>query len=148
LFSMLKFRTMYHHMADRQASAQTAQGDRRVTNIGRILRKLSIDELPQLFNVLRGDMSLVGPRPHAPGTSINGVRLDDLVAGYTRRHLVRPGLTGLAQVNGSRGCMTRPEHAVQRLRYDLEYIEHWSFCLDIKIMFLTLVREIVSRNAF
>lgn len=148
LFSMLKFRTMYHHMADRQAAAQTVQGDNRVTSVGRILRKLSIDELPQLVNVLRGDMSLVGPRPHAPGTAVNGVRVDDLVAGYARRHRVRPGLTGLAQVNGSRGCMTTPEHASQRLQYDIEYIENWSFWLDIKIVILTVLREVVSRHAF
>lgn len=148
LFSMLKFRTMHHHMTDRQAAAQTMQGDQRVTRVGRVLRKLSIDELPQLINVLRGDMSLVGPRPHAPGTAVDGIRVDDLVPGYARRHHVRPGLTGLAQVNGSRGCMTTPEHVAQRLRYDLEYIEHWSLWLDCKIIALTVMREIFSRNAF
>ena len=147
-FSMLKFRTMHHNMADRRVAAQTVQNDHRVTRVGRVLRKLSIDELPQLINVLRGDMSLVGPRPHAPGTAVDGIRVDELVPGYARRHHIRPGLTGLAQVNGSRGCMTTPEHVAQRLRYDLEYIENWSLWLDCKIIALTVMREIFSRNAF
>jgi Undecaprenyl-phosphate glucose phosphotransferase len=147
-FQILKFRTMFHHLNDRVANQQTGRADQRVTRIGRILRKLSIDELPQLINVLRGDMSLVGPRPHAPGTSLGSRRVDEVLEDYARRHRVKPGITGLAQVCGCRGEMVTEEQVMRRVRFDIEYIERWSMWLDLKILFLTLRREIYSRNAF
>ncbi len=148
LFSILKFRSMRQDAADRLAAQQTTKGDPRVTRVGAVIRKLSIDELPQLINVLRGDMSLVGPRPHAPGTSAEGKPVQALVPHYGRRHLVRPGITGLAQVRGFRGGMHTVKHVTDRLQADLEYIRRQSLRLDLKIMVMTLVREIRSKRAF
>lgn len=147
-FRILKFRTMHHHLADSTASRQTARDDERVTRIGRILRRYSIDELPQLLNVMQGDMSLVGPRPHAPGTSVGGCRVDEIVESYARRHRVKPGITGLAQVNGNRGSLQSAAQLMRRLDYDLDYIERCSLALDFKILVLTALRELRSRNAF
>lgn len=147
-FHILKFRTMFHHLSDRSAAQQTGRNDRRVTRIGRVLRQFSIDELPQLLNVLRGDMSLVGPRPHAPGTSLGTTRVDDLLDGYAQRHRVKPGITGLAQVRGCRGQMVSQDQVARRVSFDIEYIENWSLWLDLKIIMLTFRREICSRNAF
>jgi lipopolysaccharide/colanic/teichoic acid biosynthesis glycosyltransferase len=148
LFPIFKFRTMHAHATDRLATTQTTRGDVRVTRVGRVLRKLSIDELPQLFNVLLGNMSLVGPRPHAPGTSAAGQRVDLLIENYARRHLVKPGITGLAQVRGFRGGMTTFEQVSRRVQCDLEYITHQSIWLDIKIMVMTLLREVGGGRAF
>ena len=147
-FTILKFRTMHHAMADALADQQTTRGDPRITRIGATLRKLSIDELPQLINVLRGDMSLVGPRPHAPNTKAAGQLFADVVVNYALRHRVKPGITGWAQVNGWRGETTTVEDIQQRVEHDLHYIEHWSLMLDLKIMLLTLLREIRSKTAF
>ena len=147
-FTMFKFRTMHHAMADLLADRQTLRGDSRVTKIGRTLRRLSLDELPQLINVLRGDMSLVGPRPHAPNTSAEGRALHDVVFDYAHRHRVKPGITGWAQVNGARGAIETAQHIQNRVRYDLEYIRNWSLWLDVKIMVLTVLREVVSERAF
>lgn len=142
LFHILKFRSMYQDASDRLAKQQTVKGDKRVTKVGRIIRKLSLDELPQLFNVMRGDMSLVGPRPHAPGTSIGGQRVHTLVDDYACRHLVRPGITGLAQVRGLRGGLHDRRQVVERIASDLEYIRRWSLWLDIRILFGTILLEL------
>lgn len=148
LFSILKFRSMRADAMDRLATQQTVLGDPRVTRVGAVIRKFSIDELPQLINVLRGEMSMVGPRPHAPGTSADGQPVQALAAHYGRRHLVRPGITGLAQVRGFRGGMHTTQHVLDRLQADLEYIRRQSLRLDLKILIMTVVREIRSKRAF
>ena len=142
LFYILKFRSMRDDATDRLAKQQTVRGDKRVTRVGRVIRRLSLDELPQLLNVLRGEMSLVGPRPHAPGTSIGGQRVHTVVEDYARRHLVRPGITGLAQVRGLRGGLHDRRQVADRLAADLEYIERWSIWLDIRILLGTVVMEL------
>jgi exopolysaccharide biosynthesis polyprenyl glycosylphosphotransferase len=139
-FRCYKFRSMYHHMADSRAARQATRDDTRVTRFGRFLRRSSLDELPQLLNVLKGDMSLVGPRPHAPETCAAGRMFSEIVPFYDRRHCVRPGITGWAQVNGWRGETRTVEDIEMRVRYDLEYISNWSLLFDLRIMLLTLVR--------
>jgi exopolysaccharide biosynthesis polyprenyl glycosylphosphotransferase len=129
-FSIYKFRTM-SVLEDGPRIAQTRRNDPRVTRIGRLLRQSSIDELPQLFNVLRADMALVGPRPHA-------LAHDDqyraLISSYALRHQVKPGITGWAQVNGQRGETENREDAGNRVRLDLWYIDNWSLTLDFRIL--------------
>lgn len=147
-FTIFKFRTMHHAMADVLAEQQTTRNDPRVTRVGGILRRFSIDELPQLFNVLRGDMSMVGPRPHAPNTKAAGQLFTDVVVNYALRHQVKPGITGWAQVNGWRGETKTIEEIQARVDHDLHYIQNWSLALDVKIMLLTLRREIRSKTAF
>ena len=135
-FTVLKFRTMRH--APGVAFAQARLGDARVTPLGRILRRTSLDELLQLVNVVRGEMSLVGPRPHAPETTVEGISFENALKLYRLRHRVKPGITGLAQVRGQRGethSLTALEH---RLASDLEYIQNWSVGLDIAILLRTL----------
>ena len=148
MFNVFKFRTMYHHMTDLKADRQTTKNDARVTRVGRILRKTSLDEVPQLLNVLRGEMSLVGPRPHAPNTKAGNQLFHDAVADYALRHRVKPGITGWAQVNGWRGETRTLEQIEQRVAHDLYYIDNWSFLLDIKIMVLTAFRELNSKAAY
>lgn len=143
-FRIFKFRTMHVQMSDKSGVTQTVGDDPRVTLVGRILRRTSIDELPQLINVLIGDMSLVGPRPHVPGMKAASVRYEDLVPYYFQRHNIRPGITGLAQVNGCRGSTALAAAAVSRVDYDLEYIECWSLWLDIKIILRTVRHEFFS----
>jgi exopolysaccharide biosynthesis polyprenyl glycosylphosphotransferase len=143
-FRIYKFRTMYVHLGDRAGTNQATSGDPRVTRIGRILRSTSLDELPQLINVVRGDMSLVGPRPHVPGMLSAGFLYEELVPYYFQRHTVRPGITGLAQVSGCRGSTKQASDAIARVDYDLEYIETWSPWLDIKIIMKTVRREFLS----
>jgi Undecaprenyl-phosphate glucose phosphotransferase len=133
-----KFRSMHHEMRDETASRQISRGDDRVTRVGRFIRNTSLDELPQLFNVLRGEMSLVGPRPHAPGTKTGDIESARLVAEYAHRHRMKPGMTGWAAINGSRGAMETPEQVRQRVALDVEYIERQSFWLDLYIMMMTL----------
>jgi lipopolysaccharide/colanic/teichoic acid biosynthesis glycosyltransferase len=116
--------------------------------VGKWLRRLSLDELPQLLNVLRREMSLVGPRPHALNMRIEGELLDVASGDYLLRYSVKPGITGWAQVNGVRGEVVRLEDLRKRIEYDLEYIRHWSVRFDLKILFLTATREIISKNAF
>jgi Undecaprenyl-phosphate glucose phosphotransferase len=147
-FTVFKFRSMYAHDADVMASRQTSRGDPRVTRVGKWLRRLSIDELPQLLNVLRGEMSLVGPRPHAPHTRAGGKLLDDALAEYVLRHQVKPGITGWAQVNGARGELVTTDDLRRRVAFDLQYIQRWSIRFDLKIMALTVLREVFSKNAF
>lgn len=147
-FTILKFRSMYASSTDIMAARQTSKEDARVTRVGKWLRKLSLDELPQLFNVLSGDMSLVGPRPHAPSTRAGGQLLKDVMAEYVVRHQVKPGITGWAQINGSRGELVTTEDLRRRVTFDLEYIQRWSLWLDIKIVVLTVLREVFSKHAF
>jgi Undecaprenyl-phosphate glucose phosphotransferase len=147
-FVMFKFRSMYHHMADLTADRQTTRDDPRVTPVGRFLRRTSLDELPQLINVLRGDMSLVGPRPHAVNTKAGNELFADAVAEYAQRHRVKPGITGWAQVNGWRGETRTRSQLEQRVAHDLHYIDNWSLKLDLKIILLTAVREFNSKVAF
>ncbi len=147
-FSIFKFRTMYADMTDLMADRQTTKGDLRITRIGRWLRRLSIDELPQLLNVLQGSMSLVGPRPHAPNTKAADRLFADVVSQYAVRHRVKPGITGWAQVNGWRGETRTEEQLRKRVQFDLDYIQNWSVSLDVRIMWQTLTREIASSTAF
>jgi polysaccharide biosynthesis protein PslA len=143
-FRIYKFRSMYIHLGDRGGTRQTTHGDPRITPIGRVLRRTSLDELPQLINVVKGNMSLVGPRPHVPGMLSGGYLYEDLVPYYFQRHAVLPGITGLAQVNGCRGETIQAGAAIARVDYDLEYIEKWSVWLDIKIILKTVHREFLS----
>jgi len=145
-FTVLKFRTM-RHVAD-SAFSQAQPHDPRVTRLGRFLRRTSLDELPQLLNVLRGDMSLVGPRPHSSETTVEGISFDAAVQSYRIRHRVKPGITGLAQVRGQRGSTNRREALEQRIASDLEYIETWSLRLDLAIILRTLPVFFTQRNAY
>ena len=148
IVEIYKFRSMKHEHADPDAKHLTERDDPRVTRIGRFMRRTSLDELPQLINVLRGEMSIVGPRPHAPQTTAGGRMCEDVVDRYSRRHRVKPGITGWAQVNGYRGTMQDEEHLQKRIEHDLYYINNWSPWLDIKILVLTLWTVIVGRNSF
>lgn len=137
--TVLKFRTMRTDKCTADGAVrQVERDDPRVTRVGRFLRLSSLDELPQLWNVLTGDMSLVGPRPHAPGMTTGAAPTSSLVAEYAHRHRVKPGLTGWAQVNGSRGPLHSPEAARERVRYDVEYIARASLWFDLWIMLRTL----------
>ncbi|MDQ7250209.1 undecaprenyl-phosphate glucose phosphotransferase [Dongia sedimenti] len=148
LFQVYKFRTMRADLGDAIGRQQTQRDDPRVTRLGAWLRRTSIDELPQLLNVLRGEMSLVGPRPHTPHMLIGDKQIFDLVDEYSFRHRVKPGITGLAQVNGYRGAIDTPEHLRARIDYDLYYIDHWSLWLDFKILFRTAAICFTGVNAY
>ncbi|MGH1351618.1 MAG: undecaprenyl-phosphate glucose phosphotransferase [Methyloligellaceae bacterium] len=146
IINVLKFRTMQNAEPGTHGEVlQASRNDKRITTVGAILRKTSLDELPQLINVLRGEMSLVGPRPHAiEHNSYYG----KLVENYANRHRVKPGITGWAQVNGLRGGTEDHRLMEERVKYDLEYIENWSIWLDIKILFMTPIYGFVSKNAY
>jgi putative colanic acid biosynthesis UDP-glucose lipid carrier transferase len=144
-FKVLKFRTMRYAAAGGGDVAQARPNDPRVTSVGRFLRRTSLDELPQLFNVLAGDMSLVGPRPHAVP---HNVKYAGLLDGYLQRHRMKPGITGWAQVRGFRGEIRSPEDMRLRVQHDLYYIEHWSLLFDLKILFLTVLTGFVHRKAY
>ena len=133
-----KFRSMRTEMTDHMAARQVTADDNRVTRVGGFLRRTSLDELPQLWNVIRGEMSLVGPRPHAIGMLTNGKEASKLVETYAHRHRMKPGLTGWAAVNGSRGPVDTPEAVRRRVSLDLEYVERQSVWLDLAIMARTL----------
>ena len=143
-----KFRSMYTDMADVTAAKAVTKGDPRVTPVGRFLRKSSIDELPQLFNVLTGGLSLVGPRPHAVLAQTHDRVYADVVEGYFARHRVKPGVTGWAQINGWRGEIDSDDKIRFRTAYDLHYIENWSLWFDLKILFLTPIRLLNTENAY
>nr|WP_075214514.1 sugar transferase [Mongoliimonas terrestris] len=147
-FEIYKFRSMFTERCDLTGVSQTTENDPRVTPIGRFIRKTSIDELPQLLNVLKGDMSLVGPRPHVAGMLAGGVPYEELVANYPMRHAMRPGLTGLAQVNGFRGPTTDATKARLRVEYDLEYIRRFSIALDLRIILRTVWTEFLSGSGY
>jgi Undecaprenyl-phosphate glucose phosphotransferase len=145
VITVLKFRTMHVDRGDKSGRQRTVRNDRRVTRVGRVIRALSIDELPQLINVLRGDMSLVGPRPHAIAMRAGGRLYTEAVEEYLHRHRVKPGITGWAQVNGLRGEVDTIEKAHARVALDLYYIDHWSPWLDLKILMKT-VGVLASRD--
>jgi lipopolysaccharide/colanic/teichoic acid biosynthesis glycosyltransferase len=109
-----------------------------------VLRRTSLDEIPQLINVVKGDMSLVGPRPHVPGMLAADILYEELVPYYFQRHIARPGITGLAQVSGCRGSTVEPDLAIKRIDYDLDYIEKWSFQMDVELLLRTVRREFLS----
>lgn len=148
LIEVYKFRSMHQHLSDANAEKQTTRGDPRITRVGRIIRKTSLDELPQLFNVFAGSMSMVGPRPHATATKAAGILFEEAVKEYTSRHRVKPGITGLAQINGYRGETDTLEKIEKRVEFDLEYIENWSVWFDLYILFRTIPSVIMSREAF
>jgi polysaccharide biosynthesis protein PslA len=143
-----KFRSMVLEQCDVTGVAQTRPDDARITRVGAILRRSNIDELPQLFNVLKGDMSLIGPRCHAVGMQAGGMLYEDLVPHYHDRHAIRPGLTGLAQMRGLRGPTHQADKAKARIAADLYYIQNLSFWLDMKIMVGTLVSELRGGKGF
>ncbi len=147
-FSVWKFRTMYSDAEDCNAEALVTREDPRVTRVGRLLRRTSLDELPQLFNVLLGDMSLVGPRPHALAAKAAGRRYEEVVDAYAARHRVKPGITGWAQVNGWRGGTDTVEQIQRRVEHDLYYIDNWSIWLDLSILFRTCVILWKDENAY
>ena len=140
-FRMYKFRSMEIQKESEEKKAWTVKNDPRVTGIGKFMRRTSIDELPQLFNILKGDMSLVGPRPERP---FFVEKFREEIPRYMVKHQVRPGLTGWAQVNGYRGDTS----IRKRIEYDLNYIENWSIGLDIKIIFLTFFKGFINKNAY
>ncbi|HEX2859062.1 MAG TPA: sugar transferase [Alphaproteobacteria bacterium] len=148
-FRMLKFRSMKMQAADaRDASGkekQASKNDTRLTPIGGFIRRTSIDELPQLINVLRGDMSLVGPRPHVPS---HNSYYGQTVGRYASRHKMRPGLTGWAQINGLRGETETIDKMASRVEYDVWYIENWNLGLDLKILALTPLVVLFQRQAY
>jgi exopolysaccharide biosynthesis polyprenyl glycosylphosphotransferase len=146
-FTIYKFRTMHTHLGDASGVRQTVANDPRVTPLGHFLRRTSLDELPQLINVVIGDMSLVGPRPHVPGMQAASTLYESLVPYYFQRHTIKPGITGLAQVSGCRGSTASANLAISRVDYDLEYIERWSLWLDIKILWWTIKRELLPGRA-
>jgi Undecaprenyl-phosphate glucose phosphotransferase len=145
---VFKFRTMHPGRSDPSGAQRTIRDDPRVTRLGRILRRLSLDELPQLINVIRGDMSLVGPRPHAIAMKTGDRLYCEAVEQYVHRHRVKPGLTGWAQVNGLRGEVDSLEKAHARVAHDLYYIEHWSPALDLKILLKTVGLLVSRENAY
>lgn len=148
LIHVLKFRTMYADRSDLKAEQTTTANDPRVTPVGRWLRRLSLDELPQLLNVLKGDMSLVGPRPHATHMKVGERFYQDAVRGYAGRHRVKPGITGLAQVKGVRGEIRTIERAKLRVEYDKKYIETWSIWSDLGILFATFRAVLYDADAY
>ncbi|MBR0552094.1 exopolysaccharide biosynthesis polyprenyl glycosylphosphotransferase [Stakelama marina] len=147
MFSVLKFRSMYVDSSDHSGNRSTARDDRRVTRVGRFIRRTSIDELPQLFNVLIGNMSIVGPRPHAAGSRAENKLFWEVDRRYWERHTAKPGLTGLAQIRGFRGATERERDLLDRLDSDLEYLQGWTIWSDIKIVILT-IKVVLHRNAF
>ena len=139
VFQMYKFRTM---RVETEADLRMAtKNDERCTAVGRYLRRYSLDELPQLWNTLKGDMSLVGPRPEIP---YYVEQFREIIPSYMMKHYVKPGMTGWAQIHGLRGNTSIPK----RIRYDMEYIENWSLLLDLKILILTVVHGIFNKNAY
>ena len=145
-FSMWKFRTMHVERCDPSGVAQTRPADGRVTALGRLLRRTSIDELPQLFNVLAGDMAIIGPRPHVPGMRAAGRDYQALVPYYHLRWQMRPGLSGWAQAHGLRGPTGDAAQARARIDHDIAYIQNTSLGLDLRIIWLTLRHEFLTGN--
>lgn len=142
-FTILKFRTMHLEQCDHTGLTQTTPDDSRVTPLGRFMRRMSLDELPQLLNVLAGDMSIVGPRPHPLRMLAAGVEYERLVPYYEMRHVLRPGITGWAQANGLRGPTTDEQAARARIDNDIAYIQNFSIWLDLKTIWLTVKRELL-----
>ncbi len=147
MFPIMKFRSMRVETTDATGARSASKDDDRITRVGRIIRATSIDELPQLFNVLLGDMSLVGPRPHALGSLAGAQSFWDVDEQYWVRHALKPGITGLAQIRGFRGATHHEEDLENRLRADLEYLDGWRLWRDISILMAT-VRVVVHKNAY
>jgi Undecaprenyl-phosphate glucose phosphotransferase len=147
VITILKFRSMRNDKADQNAHQQIRANDDRVTKVGAFIRRTSLDELPQLLNVLSGEMSMVGPRPHAIGMRTGDEESARLVAEYAWRHRMKPGITGWAQINGSRGPVDTPEAIRQRVTYDLEYIERQSLWFDLYIIAMTIPRLLGDKSA-
>ena len=147
VIGVYKFRTMFNDQRDEDAERLTAKGDPRVTPLGRFLRRTSIDELPQLLNVLAGDMSVVGPRPHAIKARSNGKLYSEAVARYAERYKIKPGITGWAQVNGWRGDTDSQEGLRRRVEFDIYYMEHWSILFDISIILRTPFAMLSGKGA-
>lgn len=143
-----KFRSMRKELSDASGVAQTVKNDPRITRFGAFIRRTNIDELPQLINVLKGDMSLVGPRCHPIGMLAAGVQYEDLVGNYHMRHAVRPGITGLAQMRGLRGPTTSAAKSRQRIAADIYYVENFNIWLDVKILLGTLKNEVFGGSGF
>jgi Undecaprenyl-phosphate glucose phosphotransferase len=147
--NVLKFRSLHHHLADPMASKVVTKNDPRVTRVGRLIRKTSLDELPQLFNVVfTGNLSLVGPRPHAVQGKLEDRLFDETVDGYFARHRVKPGITGWAQINGWRGEIDNETKIKTRVEFDLHYIENWSVLFDLYILCRTPLALLKSENAY
>jgi polysaccharide biosynthesis protein PslA len=147
LFKMYKFRSMRAELCDAEGRQSTGRNDLRVTRVGRIIRATSIDELPQILNVLRGDMSFVGPRPHALGSLAESKLFWEVDGRYWHRHAAKPGITGLAQVRGFRGATALESDLLNRLQSDLDYLNGWSLRRDILILLATL-KVILHKNAY
>jgi lipopolysaccharide/colanic/teichoic acid biosynthesis glycosyltransferase len=147
IFKLMKFRSMRADLTDWSGSRSISRGDDRVTPFGSFLRKTSLDELPQLFNVLIGDMSIVGPRPHALGSTAEDLLFWHIDSRYFHRHAITPGMTGLAQVRGYRGPTVRKVDLTNRLQADLEYLTGWTVWKDIRIILGTF-RVISGGNAY
>jgi lipopolysaccharide/colanic/teichoic acid biosynthesis glycosyltransferase len=147
-FRIYKFRTMVCVADDGSVTVQATRQDSRVTRIGGFLRRTSLDELPQFVNVLKGDMSIVGPRPHAPFTLIAGDLYEALVADFEGRHSIRPGMTGLAQISGCRGPVPNAAAASKRFQYDLIYVRQQSLLLDLRIIAVTLRKEFLTGSGY
>ena len=148
VIEVYKFRSMYADQSDPTAKKTVTKNDPRVTRVGRFIRRTSIDELPQFFNSLMGSLSLVGPRPHAVAAQSHNLLYTEVVDGYFARHKVKPGVTGWAQINGWRGEMDTDEKIRKRTEFDLYYIENWSLWLDLKILLLTPIRLLDTKNAY
>ena len=146
--SVMKFRSMYHHMADPAAKQVVTRHDPRVTRVGRFIRKTTLDELPQLINVLRGELSLIGPRPHAVHAHTENRPWEAVVDGYFARHRVKPGISGWAQINGLRGEIRNNEMIRKRVEHDLYYIENWSLKLDLYILLVTPFKILDTRDSY
>ncbi len=145
VFEIFKFRSMHVSDGSEHTVAQAVRRDPRVTRVGRVLRKTSLDELPQLLNVLNGTMSLVGPRPHA---LCHNTDFSHVVRGYFGRHKVKPGITGWAQVNGLRGEIDSRAKLEARIAHDVHYAENWSLFLDLRILAVTSIVVLFQRNAY
>ncbi len=145
---MLKFRSMYTELSDASASKLVTRDDPRVTPVGRFIRKTSLDELPQLINVVRGEMSLVGPRPHATEAKARSDLYQTVVDGYYARHRMKPGVTGWAQINGWRGETDTHEKIQRRVESDLYYIDNWSVLFDLYIIAMTPLALLSRKNAY
>src|SRR5581483_3230048 len=149
LIEVYKFRSMYVDQCDATASKLVKKGDPRVTKVGAFIRKTSIDELPQLINVVfKGNLSLVGPRPHAVNQKVENRQFDEAVDGYFARHRVKPGITGWAQINGWRGELDSSDKIKSRVEHDLYYIENWSLMFDFYILARTPIALLKSENAY
>ena len=135
MFDLFKLRTMHRGSDPKGVGTAVTAADPRVTRVGRVIRRFSLDELPQLFNVMNGTMSLVGPRPHATEHNTN---YDKRISAYMTRHRIKPGMTGLAQINGHRGETDTLEKMSKRVEYDMQYINNWSFWLDLEILIKTV----------